>query len=199
MDCQMPVMDGYMATQSLRDAGCSTPIIAITANAYQSDRDRCLAAGMNDYIAKPIDTVQLQDILARWMPAAARVPAGPAGATQDGDAAGLVFDRPAVLSRLGDDEALLQAVLESFLSHTPETLRALENALDSQETTLAARHLHSLLGACGTVGAQAMYGLLSGLDGHARQGDLDAVRAGWPALLAAWARFAEVAGAPGGS
>jgi len=198
MDCQMPLMDGYMATQSLRNAGCRTPIIAITANAYQSDRDRCLAVGMNDYIAKPIEAAQLQDTLARWMPVAGPVSAGPAAAPQDGDAAGPVFDRAAVLGRLGDDEALLQAVLESFLRHTPETLRALENALDAQETALAARHVHSLLGACGTVGAQAMCALLSTMDGHARQGDLGAVRAGWPALRAAWTRFAEMTGGPGG-
>ena len=68
MDCQMPEMDGYQATQIIRSQGCDIPIIAFTANAMPYDRQRCLDAGMNDYIAKPLKREALVSVLSRWLP-----------------------------------------------------------------------------------------------------------------------------------
>lgn len=71
MDCRLPVMDGYEATRRIRDLGSSgrLPIIALTANALQGDREACLQAGMNDYLAKPFKRMELQDVLERWLSA----------------------------------------------------------------------------------------------------------------------------------
>ncbi len=66
MDCQMPEMDGIEATRILRALGCSTPIVALTAHAISGDRDRCLAAGMNEYLTKPVQMQQLADAVVRW-------------------------------------------------------------------------------------------------------------------------------------
>jgi len=70
MDCQMPEMDGFEATAAIRelDSPCAeTPIIALTANALRGDRDRCLEAGMNDYLSKPLDRTALRNVLLRWL------------------------------------------------------------------------------------------------------------------------------------
>jgi len=71
MDCRLPVMDGYEATRRIRDLGAQgrLPIIALTANALQGDREACLQAGMNDYLAKPFKRMELQDVLDRWLSA----------------------------------------------------------------------------------------------------------------------------------
>lgn len=68
MDCRLPQMDGYEATRRIRQHGAQLPIIALTANALQGDRERCLAAGMNDYLSKPFKRTDLQRILQRWVP-----------------------------------------------------------------------------------------------------------------------------------
>ncbi|OCT27522.1 response regulator [Pseudomonas putida] len=68
MDCRLPLMDGYEATRHIRQHGAQLPIIALTANALQGDRERCLAAGMNDYLSKPFKRTDLQRILQRWLP-----------------------------------------------------------------------------------------------------------------------------------
>ena len=178
MDCQMPVMDGYAATRTLREQAFHTPIIAMTANASPGERQRCLQAGMDDYVAKPVTQAALLDVLTRWVSpsdegSSASASPGASGCPEAGPA---VFDRVAALSRLGGDAALLDAVVQSFVGRAPVAMRELEQALQATDVEAVMRHLHSLIGACAAVSADQAHATLRLMHELAGQGDLAGVR-----------------------
>ncbi|MCG2595804.1 PAS domain-containing protein [Ramlibacter sp. XY19] len=147
MDCQMPEMDGYEATRRLRAAGCTAAIIAMTANAIKGDRERCLEAGMNDYLSKPIDVKLLGAMLARWAP--------PAGVERPSQAADLhVFSEDRMRSRFGGDVELEQVALASFRTATPPLLAKLATALAAGNRAQVGLLAHSAKGAGAMVCAE---------------------------------------------
>ncbi|NCC26879.1 MAG: PAS domain S-box protein [Gammaproteobacteria bacterium] len=171
MDLQMPVMDGFETTAAIRaaDWGRDIPIIAMTAAAFPEDRERVLAAGMNDHVSKPIDRQQLVSALLRWLPA--RVEAQPAepepepvmtSATESAAVADETsavalhldgFDLPRTRQRLGDDETLLRVILGSFLREFQDWSAALAAARAAADTKTAVRLVHTIKGAAANVGA----------------------------------------------
>ncbi len=161
MDMQMPVMDGLDATIAIRGKpeNAEIPIIAMTANAMQTDRERCLQVGMNDFIAKPIDFEVLTRTLRRWMgesPAARSRPEGGSRAAPDEIALpqgvpGL--DTNVGLKRTMGKRSLYRDLLRRFVSGQKEALCKLGAALDSGDTQSAARIAHTLRGLAGTIGA----------------------------------------------
>ena len=170
-DILMPVMDGFEATAAIRaaDWGRDIPIIAMTAAAFPEDRERVLAAGMNDHVSKPIDRQQLVSALLRWLPA--RVEAQPAepepepvmtSATESAAVADETsavalhldgFDLPGTRQRLGDDETLLRVILGSFLRELQDWSAKLAAARAVADTKTAVRLAHTLKGAAANVGA----------------------------------------------
>ncbi|GAB4353575.1 MAG: hypothetical protein Kow006_18790 [Gammaproteobacteria bacterium] len=182
MDCQMPVMDGYQATRHIRDPKSrvtdhAVPVVAMTANAMQGDRERCLAAGMDDYITKPIDPARLRRVLERWLPAHCAQPVdNESPQARNRQETGVdrdqpVFDLEGVTRRLMGDTDLVRSIAEAFKEDAPRQLAQLEAHLANGALDDAAAQSHKLKGAAANVGGVALSATASRIELAARQGD----------------------------
>jgi CheY-like chemotaxis protein/HPt (histidine-containing phosphotransfer) domain-containing protein len=180
MDMRMPVMDGIAAARQIRDPRSAVlnhhiPIIALTANAMQSDRENCLAAGMNDFVPKPIVKAELRDALSKWLrtdeTAISFVTEQPASSSSAEDTA-VVFDRAGVLDRLEGDIELASIVFEAFLEDIPNQIQALKGFVTSGDTAASARLAHSIRGAAANVGGDRLRNLAAEMEKAADAGDL---------------------------
>ncbi len=154
MDCEMPEMDGYTATRAIRAGereGVRIPIVAMTAHAMNGDREKCLDAGMDDHVAKPVRLDALRRALERWAPAlrAEPTPASPGPATPALDPAAI--DR--ILELAGGDRAFLGELVGAFEETVRDTLSTLGSGPDEGKVVRAA---HTLRGASVNLGAQAL-------------------------------------------
>jgi two-component system sensor histidine kinase/response regulator len=180
MDCQMPVLDGFAATAAIRreeqDAGRARtlPIIAITANALQGDREACLAAGMDDYLSKPFTQAELAGVIGRWiaLPLAASVHHDEAVPTLPAEAREVIqrdvinakaLENIRALSQQGGN-ALVQKVIRAYVGDAPQHLRTLRQAVGGQDADTVRRVAHSLKSASANVGAETLARLCKDLE-----------------------------------
>jgi PAS domain S-box-containing protein len=194
MDCAMPVMDGYEATHRIRQSEhARIPIIALTASAMAPDRERCLVAGMDDYLAKPVELPRLEKTLARWTQKSRRFPisAPKSGSRptsqsspQPPDPAVPVFAPDSLLRRLMGDRELAATVLQAFLGDAPLQIEHLRARLAAQDAPGARLHAHSLKGAAGNVGGEALRHAAAAIETAAAAGHLAEANRGMPDLEA---------------
>ena len=183
MDCQMPEMDGFEATAAIRAheaasaADTRTPIIALTANAIRGDRERCIAAGMDDYLAKPFKREQLLAVLEPWASAKAGSPQPAVHGTTP--VVAVAVDRGALMQSLciggRTKTALVIKVITLFLDDTPTLLDAIRNGLISGNNAQVERAAHTIKSSANTVAALALSQLAACAEDHAREGRLNEV------------------------
>jgi CheY-like chemotaxis protein len=186
MDVQMPVMDGLEATRTIRSwarsghparARASTiPVIAMTAHAMKTDRERCMQAGMNDYISKPIEPVALFETISRWkenriMDHSHVV----TPLTSEGEK--YPVDLEDALRRVDGDREFLEEILLNFVSRAPDQAAAIETFLGRNDARALTREAHSLKGAAGNLGAKQVAELARQLEQIGREDNLESGRA----------------------
>ena len=200
MDVQMPVMDGLEATRQIRDPKSAVtlnhrvPIVAMTAHAMQGDREMCLEAGMNDYVAKPVNSQELFEALNKLLPPetlsdGARNGDGDMGNRAGGDSATTaepcprpIFDRAGMLERLMDDKELMQIVANAFLTDIPRQIATLRGCLDSGDVRGSERQAHSIKGAAANVGGERLREAALDLEKAAGSGNLSKASGGMAGL-----------------
>ncbi|MDJ0863723.1 MAG: response regulator [Gammaproteobacteria bacterium] len=180
MDIQMPVMDGYTAAGEIRrDARFhALPIIAMTANAMAGDREKALAAGMNDHVAKPIDLEELFDVLGRWLQVPDERRSSTSESVQIERAPGEHpsslpalpgLDVESGLARLGGNVSAYRRILRQFAASQADASERIQIALASDDRITAERAAHTLKGVAGNIGANAVQAAAESVEGRVKQ------------------------------
>ncbi|HEY1532736.1 MAG TPA: response regulator [Polyangiaceae bacterium] len=183
MDCQMPVMDGYAATRAIRDwegSAAHTPIIALTAHAMAGERDKVLAAGMDDYLSKPLRPHSLERMLERYV---GEEEVFDASAPEPNETPAVELDM--TISRSA-------RLVGLFVSRVPENLAELESVLALGDSHRVRERAHKLKGSCLAVGAELMAKEAEALQMEAERGELGVAAARLASLREQYARVAQL-------
>jgi PAS domain S-box-containing protein len=178
MDVQMPQVDGLQATARIREkergSGHRVPIVAMTAQAAESDRLRCLESGMDAYVTKPVYVPELMKLIESVVLGGTFMNAN---VTSQGSPVGTQLqqlDESLALSRVGGDAELLKEVVELFLDDYPATFERIKSAVASRDASALEQHAHSLKGSVSTFGAERAFEAAFTLEKQGRSGDLTA-------------------------
>ncbi|HET9344044.1 MAG TPA: response regulator [Candidatus Eremiobacteraceae bacterium] len=178
MDCQMPTMDGFAATSAIRTLeqrkGYRTPIVAMTANAMEGDREHCLARGMDDYLPKPVQLEAMRACVDRWVsqdPVPLGVMAGNGRAAESTSSGGRGFDQDRLRQLFGTDQSAMRAALELARSDIDRIVRGLGLAIDARDAGGAKALAHELKGMAGNIGASTVAAVAARLESATAAGD----------------------------
>lgn len=178
MDVQMPEMDGLEATHFIREheaTGQHIPIIAMTAHAMSGDRDRCLAAGMDDYLSKPLEREDVLETVEKWLSKSPPAAQGSVSAKPEAETT-LVKEEPidieAAMPRFGGDHAFFLELLSEFVENMDERIKLFRSALERGETKELTRMAHNLKGAASNFNAHPLTNYASELELQAKSGNM---------------------------
>jgi CheY-like chemotaxis protein len=202
MDVQMPELDGLEATRRIRSAESSVlnpgvPVIAMTAHAMQGDRERCLDAGMNDYLTKPIDPQALAGALETWLSQCSAGGGRCATETVTDILTVLkkdnveVFDKASMMARLMNDADLAMTITEGFLSDIPIQIEKLRRHLEDEDADAAVRQAHTIKGASANVGGQILSEVALKMETAGKERDMNKMKMLLPALAWEFERLRE--------
>jgi two-component system CheB/CheR fusion protein len=180
MDCMMPEMDGYETTGQIRNGKAgrhnqNLPIIALTANAMAGDKEKCLAAGMNDYLSKPIEPDLLVKMLEKWLlnPNDEPPTAAEEAESEPSEPGVPVFDRIALYNYLGNDENLLVEMCQFFLEHIPSQIEDLQESIRAGDIENVQRLAHDIKAAAATAGGKTLQQVAFNLEHAAKAGEIN--------------------------
>jgi CheY-like chemotaxis protein len=161
MDCQMPQMDGYEATREIRrleDGACRIPIVALTAHAMKGDEEKCRAAGMDEYLSKPVDRIKLDACLQGLLPSTSSTGLTLAilGAAAAFESAKHPVDWQALLASIEGDEAFVRDLIDAFITTADRELAAIAMALRTGDADSLRESAHTLKGASANMRASAV-------------------------------------------
>ena len=210
MDCQMPVMDGFEATRQIRENEKTfkmdhIPIIAMTGNAFESDRKKCFDAGMDDFISKPVEPdILAQKIRSNFIdvaPASQKSPSReppvpditPASLPLEvsGGASGqlLCFNKDKLFERFGEDEELIEIVLTSFFKEAPELMEKIGNAVNQMDVEQVRSNAHALKGSAANINADLLSQAALEMETQAKADCSDAFSPAFESLQTEYNRF----------
>ncbi|EGU60380.1 signal transduction histidine kinase, partial [Vibrio nigripulchritudo ATCC 27043] len=177
MDCQMPEMDGYEATMAIRDGEGGKqyrgiPIIAMTANAMKGDMEKCLAAGMSDYISKPVNPDSLEEVLSKWLSHASSLTYTEESSEPDMDEKdtelGRIWDKSDAMERVYHDDMALNVVISAFVEEAPDQIEQLIEAISADNVEDIKIHSHTLKGTSSLIGAQRFSSVMDEIEQHVK-------------------------------
>jgi CheY-like chemotaxis protein/HPt (histidine-containing phosphotransfer) domain-containing protein len=195
MDCHMPLLDGFEATRAIRaweqdNARKALPIIAVSASAFQEDRDRCAAVGMNDFLPKPVTLTSMQTMMQRWLPtraahdnphnaiAASTLAADKAPHEEhinghDSELSNDVLDREQLLEMKLVTATQFNALIERFIADSLLQIQGMREAARNNDCEALRRCAHKLKGSSGSVGAKVLSTRCHHMEERAKAGVLD--------------------------
>ena len=178
MDCQMPEMDGLTATREIRrrealqEISRHLPIVALTANALQGDRERCLEAGMDDYLTKPLEAHMLYETLKKTIGTRSEERVVPAAPAQDSSRAITPFDAEGLLTRCFGNLDFAWSLLDEFETSGCERVEAIRRSAEQQDACAVAEAAHALKGAAGILCATSLSKVAARVEALGRSGDI---------------------------